>query len=131
MNPGDDYADLKDNYVVFICRDDIFKQGQYKYSFKNTCTEVAGLDLNDGTHKIFFNTKGTKGDICEDVIALLKRIEGIPVENSFVQEIDGIANEVKKDEEWRQNYMQSYWHEQIAIRCSSESDFAAEFIIKS
>jgi len=114
--PGDDYRDLKDNYAIFICREDIFKQDLYKYSFKNTCTEVENLDLKDGTHKIFFNTKGSKGDICEDVIALLKRIEGLPVENEFVQEIDRITETIKENEEWRQNYMQTFWRERDAVR---------------
>jgi len=73
---GNPYRNLKDNYVIFICREDVFGHGLYKYSFKNTCAEVKGLALDDGTHKIFFNTKGTKGEICEDILAFLRLVEG-------------------------------------------------------
>ena len=106
------YQDLKDNYVIFICREDIFGLGYYKYSFENTCSEVEGLKLNDGAHKIFFNTQGTKGNICEDVKAFLKAIEGKKSDNSFVKELENIADEIKNDEIWRETYMQSLLREQ-------------------
>ena len=72
-----DYDDLKDNYVIFICREDIFGLDYYKYAFENTCPEIEGLKLQDGTHKIFFNTQGSKGEICADVKAFLGAIEGL------------------------------------------------------
>ena len=101
------YEDLKDNYVIFICREDIFGLDHYKYSFENTCSEVKGLRLEDGTHKIFFNTQGTKGEICEDVKEFLSAIEGKSSNNSFVKKLETAADEIKADEKWRESYMQS------------------------
>ena len=101
------YASLKDNYVIFICREDIFGLGYYKYSFENTCIEIEGLKLEDGTRKIFFNTQGTKGAICEDIKAFLGAIEGLSCDNLFVRKLETVADEIKMDEKWREAYMQS------------------------
>jgi len=106
------YSDLKDNYVIFICLKDIFGHGYYKYSFENTCCEVEGLKLQDGTHKVFFNSQGIKGDICEDVRALLKAIEGETSDNSFVKKLEAAADKIKADEIWREAYMQSLLRDQ-------------------
>jgi len=104
---GDEYKNLKDNYVIFICREDLFGEGLYKYSFENTCHELPSLKLKDGSHKIVFNTQGTKGDVCEDVLAFLKAIEGESSDNSFVKKFEAAADEIKADEKWRETYMQS------------------------
>jgi len=106
-----EFESLKDNYVIFICREDVFGLDYYKYSFENTCFEVEGLKLQDGTHKIFFNTQGTKGEICEDIKAFLKAIEGQTSDNLFVKKLETVAEEIKADEMWREAYMQSLLRE--------------------
>jgi len=110
---GHPYKDLKDNYVIFICREDIFGEGLYKYSFANMCLEVEGLKLDDGAYKIVFNTQGsTEGNVCEDIIAFLKAIEGESSDNPFVKQFEAAAKEIKKDEKWREAYMQSLLRDQ-------------------
>ena len=106
------YKDLKDNYVILISREDIFGMGQYKYSFENMCHEIEGLKLNDGTHKIVYNTQGIKGEVCEDIKAFLDAIEGKPSDNLFVKQFEDAAEKIKADEKWREAYMQSLLRDQ-------------------
>ena len=85
---------MKDSYVIFICREDIFGEGLYKYSF-NTCLELENLKLDDGAYKIVFNTQGTKGDVCENILAFLNSIEGKSSDNLLVKKLEAAAEEIK------------------------------------
>lgn len=109
---GQDYKDLKKSYVIFICCEDIFKLGYYRYAFENMCTDVEGLKLNDGTYKIFFNTKGHKGVVSKDVKDFLKYVEGIESTNPFVQAIAHRVEAIKEREQWRRWYMTKAIREQ-------------------
>jgi len=56
------HKDLKDSYVIFICREDLYGRGRYRYSFRTTCVEEPDLKLEDGSYKMVFNTQGTQGE---------------------------------------------------------------------
>lgn len=57
IEKGSDYMQLPQSFVIFICTFDAFGTGQQKYTFRNVCKEEPNIALNDGTVKIFFNTK--------------------------------------------------------------------------
>ncbi len=59
IGKGLDYGQLKKNYVIFICTFDLFGKGRHIYHFENLCREDPAIRLEDGTEKIFLNTKGT------------------------------------------------------------------------
>ena len=50
------YNELKDVYVIFICRFDPFREGLKKYTFEATCNEKPSLYLKDGAKRIFVVT---------------------------------------------------------------------------
>ena len=52
---GNTYSKLKENIVIFICLDDLFKQGLPVYTFENTCRENNSVKLEDRTLKVFYN----------------------------------------------------------------------------
>jgi len=106
------YKNLKDSYIIFISREDLYGKGRYRYSFRNICEEDTDLKLDDGAYKIVFNAKGNHGDVSEDVKAFLKAIEGMESDNSFVKRFEAFAEEVKADETWRKRYMQSLLRDQ-------------------
>lgn len=58
---GEDFDKLQPGYVIFICTFDPFARGLYRYTFENRCLED-DFPLEDGTQKIFLNTKGINGD---------------------------------------------------------------------
>ena len=54
LKAGQDYKDLKNSYVIFICIPDIFHKGLPVYTFENLCLQDASIPLGDRTLKYFF-----------------------------------------------------------------------------
>ena len=52
LKEGDDYKNLRDGHVIFLCMKDIFHQGLPVYTFENVCNELYILrsDLVVGQH---------------------------------------------------------------------------------
>ena len=52
---GEEYENLKESYILFICKDDPFKDDKENlfslpcYTFKNTCAENDAVNLDDKT----------------------------------------------------------------------------------
>lgn len=102
---GAEYDDLNKTIIIFICPFDPFGDGRYMYTFENLCLEDTNLNLQDGTTKIFLNTKGKIGAIDDTIKAFLQYVDGVVTDNSFVQEIEAEIQRVKRQEEERVNYM--------------------------
>ena len=69
---GQDYAELLDSYVLFICKSDPFQNENEKgfglpcYTFKNVCLENGAVSLDDKSTKVLYN-------------AILDSIKDIPI----------------------------------------------------
>ena len=105
IEKGADYKELPQSFVIFICTFDMFKKGLWRYTFENVCREDSGIVLEDGTYKIFFNTKGTKGSISEDAKNILKFIENNTVEDDFTEKLSHEVQKIKENKEWQVEYM--------------------------
>ena len=74
MKTGEDFARLPQSIVIFICTFDPFGRERYRYTFVETCRED-GEFLEDGTCKIFLNTKGKiETGIGQELVRFLKWI---------------------------------------------------------
>ena len=88
LKPGEDYHDLKPNYVIFICTYDPFGHGLFRYTYEMCCKETEE-PLNDGVYRIFLSTKWkNKEDVPEELVNFLGYIE---------QTTDEYVNEHKDD----------------------------------
>jgi predicted transposase/invertase (TIGR01784 family) len=105
LEKGVYYDQLNQTYIIFICTFDLFGMGRHIYTFQNICQEDMDLTLGDGTTKLFLNSKGTADDVAPDVQAFLQYVEGVLTENPFVQEIDAEVAHVKRNKEWRREFM--------------------------
>lgn len=111
LRPGEDFNDLPPGYVVFICAFDPFGAGLYRYTFENTCAEL-GFPLNDGTKKIFLNTKGTNDkDVPGELRLFLRYVENssdayvAELNSPKIQKIHNRVTYVKKSREWEGRFM--------------------------
>ena len=111
LKPGEDFADLKPSYVIFICTFDPFGRGFYRYTFENRCLEQ-DFALEDETRKIFLNTKGTNDqEVPEELIYFLHYVEDTT--DAYVQQVENVhigrlhrkISELKKSREWEEQYM--------------------------
>ena len=105
IEKGQDYNELKNNIVIFVCTFDPFKLGRHYYSFENLCIEDHELKLNDGTKKIILNTKGIMDDINPDLKALLDFIDGNKPEDAFTKELSVAVEDARLSKKWRVQYM--------------------------
>ena len=108
---GEDYAALKKSYVIFICTFDLFGAGRQIYHFENLCRENPAIRLDDGTEKIFLNTKGRKeskaapDEVGEDLWNLLGYLEGAAPCDAYTEELDKAVRAAREHREWRREYM--------------------------
>lgn len=62
LDSGENYNDLPESFVIFLCRFDYMKANKAVYSFSNI-DEKNGLKLNDGVHTIIVNSKSTEPNL--------------------------------------------------------------------
>lgn len=101
------YSDLKQSYVIFICRFDPYDQGRHLYSFESTCDQDPSLKHGDMVHYITLNTKGTMDDVPKPLKAFLDYIEngGFEESDMLLKEIDDTVKTINKDKAWRMDTM--------------------------
>jgi predicted transposase/invertase (TIGR01784 family) len=105
LEKGAKYDTLKESYIIFICLFDPFHQGNFIYTFENTCKEIPELRLNDGTSKIFINPKGPNGTISDELYNFLSYVDGQTPQGQLAKDIDSIVNNAKFNLDWRREYM--------------------------
>ena len=116
LERGQYYDELRPSYVIFICTFDPFGKSLYRYSFRNVCREDGEVELQDEAYKLFFNTKGTRGEIPEalkEMLAYINNPEEYPVEKSklkLIHRLDEAVETAKMSEDWRRAYMTYQTH---------------------
>ena len=105
LEKGADYKALKRSFVIFICTYDPFGKGRYVYTFENRCREDLSITLGDQTTKIILNTKGTTGEISDELKSLLHFMDGMEPESPYARDLKQAVKEVKADEKWRREFM--------------------------
>ncbi len=119
LDKGANYTDLPDSYVIFICPFDLFEKGLHRYTFTYRCKEVDGLQLREGTCRIFLNAKSMRTDVPEPLRMFLDYCMGRPVTDPFVKRLDEAVKVVKRDKEARRRYMyleEMVWEEGEKVR---------------
>ncbi len=105
IDRGEHYKQLKPCYIIFICLFDMFEQGRHRYTFENMCKEDKRIRLEDGATKIFLNASGDMDDISEELKVFLEYVGGKEAKDTYIKELDKAVEEVKKNREWRREYM--------------------------
>jgi len=116
---GQNYAELKDSYVLFICTQDPFNKGLPVYTFENTCREESGLFLDDRTTKVFYNASAYGKEKDDELHALLRYLCKKQATSNFTQTIDGLVESTKNNEKFRSVYMSLNIHRDDLLRQGS------------
>lgn len=122
-----DYNKLNNSYVIFICLFDLFDRNKYCYTFEERCVEDLSLKLDDGTRKIFLNTKGeNKEEVPQELVEFLKLVENTNIDQSElksekVRRVHCRVKTVKDSKEVEARYMTMLVHEkEIAMEAREE-----------
>ena len=120
---GQDYYELKDSYILFICTYDPFKNSENKpyglpcYTFKNICSENHDVDLNDKCLKVIYNSSAYEKAEDERIKSFLHFINtNEPGEDDFSIRLSQIVNKIKQNEKFRSDYVAMNLHDRDIIR---------------
>ena len=109
---GEDYAELPNTYVIFICDFDPFGEGKYRYTLRMKCEESAEVKFVDGRTIVFLNTHGkNESEVPKELVTLLNYIredvEGSEREfhDSYMEGLQKFNREDKADREMEERFM--------------------------
>ena len=105
---GEDYRKLRKSYIIFIMMDDFFDKGLHLYTFSNLCKQMPELALNDEAEKIFLCANGIADDVSEDMKEFLDFLKERSTKNKFTKELADAVDQVRRNEDWRLEYMTRY-----------------------
>ena len=105
IKQGQDYTDLKQSIVIFICDFDPFKDGKSIYTFEATCRENKDIVLADKRKTIFANLCGDREGIEQDTVNLLDYFRTGEPTDEFTRGLQGKVEQFRNDDEWRENRM--------------------------
>jgi|GEM_PF-579262 len=107
------YRYLPSTVIIFITKEDIFRQDLAMYTFVEKCEELPVLNLEDGTKKIFLNMASLNGR--DELISLLQymkdgTLKDQKIYDNRIRVLDKIVKEVKESEEW-ERYRMNIWEQ--------------------
>jgi len=120
---GEDYTKLKESYVLFICKEDPFKDksernyGLPRYTFRNACLEDNSVNLDDKSLKVVYNASAYEREKDEKIRALLCFVRtNEPGTDDFASRLSAVVEKLKENEKFRQEYAAMNLHDQDLIR---------------
>ena len=75
------------------------------YTFRNHCDEEPELILDDDATKIIINTKGTEGEISDNLKAVIRYMDSGIVSSEYTKALDKEVGSVRSDEKVRPSFM--------------------------
>lgn len=109
---GEEYENLPNSYVIFICDFDPFGEKKYCYTFENVCIENKELVLKDGCKSIFLSTKGENAsEVSPALVNFLHFVKADLVESEadfqdeFVTELQKYIKHIKGSREMGERFM--------------------------
>ena len=122
---GEDYPELKESYVLFICKNDPFKNeadnyyGLPRYTFKNICEENSSVNLNDKSCKVIYNASAYKEEKDERIRNFLHFIcTNEPGDDDFSKRLSLLVEKIKDNEKFRRDYAAMNLHDRDIIRAT-------------
>ena len=115
---GEDYENLKESYVLFICKYDPFKDkngksfGLPRYTFRNFCEENNFVNLDDKSLKMFYNSTAFEAEKNERIKALLRFVQtNEPEKDDFSNRLNALVARLKENEIFKQEYARMNLHD--------------------
>lgn len=112
LEAGEDYEELCDSYVIFICINDYYKAGLAVYERESRIKDAPEIAYEDGSHVFILNTNFSRGNASAEILEFLRYIragyEGRSFDVSgsdYLVKIEGAINKIKMTEEQGRLYM--------------------------
>ena len=118
LKSGESYKMLKNVFVILITPFDPLGANRMLYTIRSMCEEIPSLPYEDGARTLFLYTKGTQGNLSEELCKLLHYMEHTTKENATtdsLKHIHQMVEIVKHDGEVSLNYMKTLEWEEMLI----------------
>lgn len=99
------YKNLKETFIIFICKDDPFGCGCSRYTKVSQFKETDKLLYDDKTHNVFYNCSGWQREQNTEIRDVLKFIYGLKSEGDFVQKMEYAVDDAKANSVFKDEYM--------------------------
>ena len=120
---GEDYTELKDSYILFICTFDPFRDekkephGLYRYTFRNVCEEKSSVNLDDKCLKVVYNASAYEQAEDPKVRALLRFIQtNEPGEDTFAKQLNDFVLKARQNEKFKREYLAMNLHDRDMMK---------------
>jgi predicted transposase/invertase (TIGR01784 family) len=120
---GEDYSELKDSYILFICTFDPFHDekkepcGLYRYTFRNVCEENSLVNLDDKCLKVVYNASAYEKAEDPKVRALLRFIQtNEPGEDPFAKQLEDFVVKARANEKFKREYLAMNLHDRDMMK---------------
>ena len=120
---GQDYSELKDCYILFICKNDPFKDENKKpfgmscYTFQNICKENPSVNLNDKSVKVIYNSSAYEHEKDERIKMFLQYVcTNEPGKDDFNRRLSATVKKIKENEKFRSDYAAMNLHDRDITR---------------
>lgn len=105
---GETYEELKQSIVIFLCE------------FEMRCNEDPTICLDEKRKTIFVNLHGKRDGLSEKLRNLLDYLETSVPTDEFTKSLERKVEEVKSNDEWRDNFVTLEQKIQLEVREASE-----------
>ena len=112
LTTGEEYAELPNVYVIFICDFDPFGMKKYRYTFRHLCLESSTVQLEDGYETIFLSTCGENSEeVSRELVKFLTYVRADLEEStadfgdSFVENLQKAVSDIKQSRRMGERYM--------------------------
>ena len=120
---GQDYTELKECYILFICKIDPFRDendrvyGLPCYTFSNTCIEDSSVNLNDKTMKVIYNASAYKEEKDQRIRDFLHFVQTNECgDDDFSNRLSAIVEQLKENDKFRSDYLAMNLHDRDITR---------------
>ena len=101
---GETFHKLKESFVIFLCAFDPFSYGLRRYQFHQYEDTIRNLRLDTHAHVLFINSKGTEGEVSNDLAGIIdvmnqKPNKTNPLASKLMKEIDYYNQDSEKRRE--------------------------------
>jgi len=99
------FKDLKETYIIFICKDDPFGAGIPLYTEAKCFEETQELTYNDKSHKLFYNCSAYAKAENKTVQEVLEFIYELKSASVFTKKLEDTALQAKAEPTFKDDYM--------------------------
>ena len=99
------YAQLKESYIIFICKEDPFNQRLPVYTRQNSFKETNAIKYQDKSNIVFYNASGYSKAESKNVRSVLQFIYNLKSDSDFTDELAESVNQAKAQPEFVEEYM--------------------------